>query len=186
MAKLPTPNNIVRPRIEPAFEGDRKWRELRNVEAQEAQEAEYPITRTGGPADYAQPDVRALSNLEAEVAQTFTADPEYKKPPERPEHIGEIGNSTGLKKAMAILETTVTKAHEAACQAIDDQIEEARDLYERIKKGGEAHKARLREAGQTAARNNGAAIQELLRTAEWYEKQAPNLREPKLETPKED
>jgi hypothetical protein len=187
-APIPMPGRTRIERYEPTFEGDRKARNMseitRRVDEEMEEEVRFdPVTTTGQASDYAQPDVRKLANLEEEIGKL--AQQEAIPVLERSRDIGELGNSTGLKKAQTIITTAVTKAHDGACQAIDDQIAEARALLARIEKGGEDHKARLREAGQTIARNNGAAIQELLRTAEWYEKQAPNLREPKLEQPVE-
>jgi hypothetical protein len=173
------------PRQEPSFEGDRQAANMRQLTRRadvqiEEEERDYPIARTGGPSDYAKPEVRALQNVEEEIRRLGATEIPAM------ERARDIGNSTGMKKAQQIVNDAVTAAHDDTCRAIDTQVEECRALLVRIEKGAEAHKTRLKEAGQLIARTNGAAIQELLRTAEWYEKQAPNLREPKLETPKEE
>jgi hypothetical protein len=172
----------IRPRVDPTFEGDRKWRELRAVEIAEAQEEEELVTHTGGPSDYAQPEVRALQNLEAEVTKLAERDPEYK----RPEQSRTIGNSTGMKQAQHILNNTVTAAHDDACKAVDAKVEEGRALMARLERAAENHKARLKEGGQKIALDMESAMQALSRTVEWFEKQAPDLHNPKLDTPKEE
>jgi hypothetical protein len=172
-----------RPRLEPTFEGDRQaanMREMtRRVDAQTAeQEMDQPITRTGGPSDYAQPDVRALANLEAEVAQTFTADPEYKKP----ERSRDIGNSHDMKKVQQLVNNSITAAHDDTCKVLDKFVAEIRAMAEEAERDVEEYKKTFQSNGQEIAARMEARMHTITNTVATIEQLTLALRKPELES----
>jgi DNA anti-recombination protein RmuC len=165
------------PRQEPKFEGDRAWREIRLAAEQE--EALEQIRSTGKPSDYAQPDVRAMENVEAEIARLAAT--EIPQMAERAERTRSVGNSADMKKVQQMLNTSITAAHEDTCKTLDKAIEEARALLERMENAVETHKKMLKDEGLKVAVIVESGMQGLKRTVELVEKQMPDLLNPRLD-----
>jgi uncharacterized protein YicC (UPF0701 family) len=164
------------PRQEPKFEGDRNARNLGQLARDLDEEYPRPANRA---SDYAPRDVRdSVANIEADIAQLAAQEaiPVL-------ERARDIGNSTDMQKAKAMVNNTVTAAHTDTCKALDKVVAEIRGLAERAARDVDEYKKALQSGGQEVAVMLEATMQTITRTVEWIEKATPALRNPKLEPP---
>jgi len=140
-------------RKEPTFAGDRAWKDIRL--AADRLEQDQPVASTGQPSDYAQPDVRNLAKVEAEMARIIETEvsprlPERQAPPPFTQRvpdqeavvqqahsflelpIQEIENTrTAVKEEIAVLD----KEADEMIVEFETRIAHLKAGYERLRKG---------------------------------------------------
>jgi uncharacterized protein YicC (UPF0701 family) len=172
-----------RPRVDPTFEGDRKWRELRNVEIQEAEDYPAPSATDPKPSDFAQREVReAVANVEDEISKLVQAEVPFATR-ESAERTRDIGNSHDMQKTNVVMNNAITAAHEDTCKALDKAMAEIKAMTARCEKGVEEYKQGVRSGGQEIAVMLESTMQTVTKAVAWVEEVIPTLRNPRLEQP---